>query len=158
MARAHRSYRILLTCLLVGCCCAGCGDNSPRVRIAGREWNVEVADDNATRSKGLAGRKEVPEGTGMLFVFGGEQVLDFHMLNCHVPLDVAFISARGTVVHVRTMKVEADPANPTAVYSSKWPAQFAIEVAAGSLEKAGVKVGDRAEFMGSARDAAKGAR
>jgi len=139
---------------------AGCRSRpgDARVRIGRAEWKVEIAADEASRRRGLGGRRQVPAGTGMLFIFPREAPRRFHMLDCHVPLDVAFISARGVIVDVRTMAVEPDPAHPATVYSSRRPARYALEVPAGELAAAGVKVGDLVELLGSARDAAKAAR
>ena len=81
----------------------------------------------------------------------------FHPLDSRV-LFLAFISARGVIVDIRTMTVEPDPAHPATVYSSRRPARYALEVPAGELAAAGVKVGDLVELLGSARDAAKAAR
>lgn len=143
---------------LLSVLCGGCRSKDARVRIGSRQWRVEIAADPETRRLGLSGRDEVPEGTGMLFVFPRQQVLAFHMLNCRVPLDVAFISSRGQIVQIRTMVVEADPANPTCDYSSRFPARYALEAAGGAFARAGVKVGDRVELLGAAKDAAKAAR
>ncbi|KPK84684.1 MAG: hypothetical protein AMJ81_05025, partial [Phycisphaerae bacterium SM23_33] len=107
---------------------------------------------------GLSGRDQVPEGTGMLFVLPREEVVAFHMLNCRVPLDVAFISRDGRIVEIRTMAVEPDPANPKCLYSSRFPARYALEAAGGALARAGVKVGDTVELLGAAKDAAKAAQ
>ena len=139
---------------------AGCHSRpgDARVRIGRAEWKVEIAADEASRRRGLGGRREVPAGTGMLFVFPREAPRRFHMLDCYVPLDVAFISSRGVIVDIRTMVVEPDPAHPATIYSSRRPARYALEVPAGELAAAGVKVGDRVELLGAARDAAKAAR
>jgi hypothetical protein len=128
------------------------------VRIADHRWRVELAITPEVRQRGLAEREAVPEGTGMLFVFPREEVVSFHMLNCRTPLDVAFLSSELTVVSLRTMPVEEDPANPRRVYSSRYPAQYALEVSAGALARAGVKVGDKAVLLGKAREAVKAAR
>ncbi len=142
--------------------CPGCGrseaEGTPRVRIGRSVWKVELATDEASRRRGLSGRDEVPEGTGMLFVFPEEEVRGFHMLHCRVPLDIAFISSKQVVVEIRTMRVEPDPSDPKAIYSSRYPAQYALEVAAGALSRAGVAAGDRVELLGPTRRAAKDAR
>lgn len=144
--------------MLVLALCVGCRDKDPAVRIGQHEWRVEIAADPDTRHRGLGGRDEIPEGTGMLFIFPREQALSFHMLDCRVPLDVAFISARMRIVEIRTMAVEADPANPTCLYPSRLPVRYALEVAGGTFQRLGVKVGDRVELLGSAEVSAKGAR
>jgi len=152
----------LLVLILPVACCPCCrrwaSPDRPRVRIGGHVWRVELALDEPTRMKGLSGRQELPEGTGMLFAFPREEVLSFHMLNCHVALDIAFISSRLRVVEIRTMPVEPDPANPQATYGSREPARFALEVPAGALARAGVKIGDRVELLDGAADAVKAAR
>jgi len=130
-----------------------CGCSSPpkpaptgSVKIAGRTWKVEIADTRARRYQGLSDRPNVPSGTGMIFVYPRAQVLAFCMRQCLVPLDIAFLDAQGTVVATRTMRVEPY-GQEVESYSSVEPAQYALELAAGELERAGVKRGDRAEFF-----------
>ena len=147
---------ILLTGLAV---CPSCRRAEPaRVRIGEREWRVELAVDEATRTRGLGGRDELAAGTGMLFVFPDERMRSFHMLDCRIPLEIAFISAGLTVVETRLMAVEDDPANPVNDYSSYRPGRFALEVPAGELTRAGVKRGDKVVLLGAAGNAAKAAR
>lgn len=142
-------------------CCPSCKRSSApaKVRIAQGEWRVELAVTEAQRRRGLGGREAVPEGTGMLFVLDRQaEGVPFHMKDCRVPLDVAFISDRLVVVDVRTMSVEPDPSDPKILYLSQHSYRYALEVAAGELERAGVKIGDRVSLLGAARDAAKDAR
>jgi uncharacterized protein len=130
----------------------------PAVKIGDHVWQVELAMDRPSRERGMGGRKNVPPGTGMLFVFPREEVVAFHMLDCYAPLDVAFISADGVIVEIRGMSVEDCPAKPKVLYPSRYGAQYALEVAEGELRKAGVKVGDKVELLGAAAGAAKDAR
>lgn len=142
-------------------CCPSCKRSSApaKVRIGQGEWRVELAVTEAQRRRGLGGRKAVPEGTGMLFVLDREAGgVPFHMKDCLVPLDVAFISASLVVVDIRTMSVEPDPSDPQILYLSEHPYRYALEVAAGELERAGVEIGDRVALLGGARDAAKASR
>jgi len=154
--------RLLGVLILCGLLAPGCGrsesDGPACVRIGQGIWEVELATDPKARHRGLAGRKELPTGTGMFFVFPDEQVRGFHMLDCHVPLDIAFISSNLIVVEMRTMRVEADPSDPKAAYSSRYPIKYALEVPAGELARDGVAIGDRVELLGTTRSAAKGAR
>lgn len=158
-----RTRASLLLCAAVLTASGGCGGPDeralpPQVRIGQHTWNVEIADDETTRRRGMGGRKEVPTGTGMLFVFPREEPVKFHMLDCYIPLDVAFIDAGGTIVEIRTMYVEADPADPKTDYPSRAPVTYALEVAAGTFARLGIKRGDAVELLGAARDAAKAAR
>ena len=131
--------------LLSSCNCSG-ESSRPQVRIGEHVWRVEIADDEQTLRQGLADRDEIPEGTGMLFVFPREDVLTFHMLNCRAAIDIAFISSNGVIVKIDTMSVEKDPKKPIRLYSSVHPAQYALEVAAGTFERTGVKVGDKVKL------------
>ena len=142
-------------------CCPSCKCSSgpAKVRIRQTEWLVELAVTDAQRDRGLGGRKSVPEGTGMLFIFDREvKDVVFHMKNCLVPLDLAFISTDLVVVEIHTMSVEPDPAHPQIWYHSQDPYRYALEVAAGELNRAGVKIDDRVTLLGAARDGAKAAR
>lgn len=76
------------------------------------------------------------------------------MRGCLIPLDIVFISTDLRVVAVHTMSVEPDLAGRK-VYSSKVPAQFALELQAGQLALAGVKPGAVVTFAGEIPDAAK---
>lgn len=149
--------------LIVALAAAGCEDPStslgpPQVRIGRAVFNVELALDNDTRAKGLGGRTTLAENAGMLFAFSREEVLRFHMLDCHIPLDVAFIGEDLVIVEIRTMRVEPDPTDPKALYSSAHPARYALEVPGGVLERLGVRSGDSVQLLGAARNAAKDAR
>jgi uncharacterized protein len=90
--------------------------------------------------RGLMHVPEVPDGTGMLFVFGEERTGGFWMKDTLVPLDIAFAAADGTIVAILTMTpCTADPCptyDPEVAYTS------ALEVPAGWFASAGVEVGD----------------
>jgi len=164
MNRSHRIPALIRPVLLGGLLLALGGLSCRRapgpaaIRIGSAEWRVELALTDPQRIRGLGGRKSIPEGTGMLFVFPRSAPRAFHMKDCHVPIDVAFISADLTVVECHAMVVEPDPQNPQISYPSLNDAQYALEVAGGALARAGVERGDRVTLLGAARDAAKEAR
>lgn len=114
------------------------------VRVGGAVIEAVVADSRAARERGLQGVTAVPEGAGMLFVFpdasgpGGRS--GFWMLQTQVALDIAF-AADGTVVGVATM--QPCPARPCSITHPGVEYDVALEVAAGQLERAGVRPGDR---------------
>src|SRR5689334_4196008 len=76
---------------------------------------VEVVTTPEEHQKGLMFRKEVPEGTGMLFDFGVEQPLAFWMKNTYVSLDIIFIRADGRILsiaeHTEPMSERQIPSN-----------------------------------------------
>jgi hypothetical protein len=139
----------------VGSGCAGQpAPAAPRVTINGRSWRVELAMTAEQRYRGLSDRRRLDPNAGMLFVYPSPQVLEFCMRQCLVPLDVAFIDADLRVRQTHTMPVEPYGLD-RAAYSSKVPVQYALEVPAGALAEAGVKVGDKVGFSPEVPPAAK---
>ncbi len=145
---------------------AGCDDQAKDdahevVTIAGKAYTLELSATPEKRIKGLSDRTSIPEGTGMLFAFPEKQaqVLEFVMRDCPIPIDIIFLDRSGRVTATHAMKVEdprkatePKPADPRAEdpyearlkrYSSRYVAQFAIELAGGELEKITVKEGDK---------------
>lgn len=103
---------------------------------------AEVARTAEEREQGLMFRDEVPEGTGMLFVFADEALRSFWMRNTHVPLDVAWMDAELRIVDIQQMEPET-----TTLHEGSAPAMFALEVPMGWYAAHGVRVGDVAEIV-----------
>ncbi len=115
------------------------------VTIAGRTWTVELATTADARYEGLSNREQLPPGRGMLFIYPDANVREFCMRQCLIPLDIAFIGPDRRVVRMHTMEVEPY-GFAEKVYSSGVPMQYALEVPAGELAAAGVRVGDEVTF------------
>ena len=109
---------------------------------------AEVAVSAEERAEGLMYREDVPDGTGMLFVFPDAGVRSFWMQNTYVPLDIAYMDAGFTVVDIQQLEPLDTTSRP-----SKAPAMYALEVRQGWFEEKGVGVGAtaRVEFGVSPR-------
>ena len=70
------------------------------IDVGGVPCKVEVADTDSKRAKGLMGRKSVPDGTGMLFIYPDPMQLSFWMKNTPSPLDIAFIDENWRIVGI----------------------------------------------------------
>lgn len=103
---------------------------------------AEVARTPAERQQGLMDRDEVPEGTGMLFVFDNEGIRSFWMRDTQVPLDIAYINADLRIVNIFQMEPLV-----TSTYDSTAPAMFALEVRQGWFAEQGIEPGARAEVV-----------
>ena len=137
---------------------AGCDETTAgdgaRVLISGREFYLELALDEPARIQGLSGRDHIEPDGGMLFVFPNSIPRQFVMRDCLVPIDIIFLDASGRVVatHAMTPQPRADDESDFAYesrltrYSSRFPSQFVIELAGGTLEGLGVNSGDKPEF------------
>lgn len=102
--------------------------------------SVETVSNQTAYEKGLSGRGGLEDNAGMLFVFNHEQFLDFWMKDMLFPLDIVFISKGLKVVDVRTMPVCIE--QPCPVFSSKKPAQYALEMSAGYAKDHKIKTGN----------------
>jgi hypothetical protein len=127
----------------------GCKDKAPPksidVTLGGEAFTLELALTPEQIQQGLMHREALGDHEGMIFVFPDVAGRYFWMKNCLIPLDVIFADGAGRVVSVRRMEVPKDNDNPPS-YSSRWPAQFAIEVSAGRAEELSIAVGDRLEL------------
>jgi uncharacterized protein len=105
---------------------------------------VKVADEPERRQRGLMHVPELPDGTGMLFVYEEERVGGFWMKDTLVPLDIAYIDAGGEVVDILAM----DPceADPCPSYTPATPYRAALEVPQGWFAAEEVRVGDEVTY------------
>lgn len=117
---------------------------------AGHAWVIfgadtvvaEVAATADERAQGLMYRDEVPDGTGMLFVFQDSQPRSFWMANTYVALDIAYMDPSYRIVDVIAMEPEV-----TDSYPSDAPAMFALEVRQGWFGEQGIGVGAQANIV-----------
>ena len=100
---------------------------------------LEIAATPAARARGLMGRRQVPEGTGMVFLYPEDVAEAYWMKNTLVPLSIAFVAADGRVVSVAEMT--PCRADPCPSYPPAGPYRYAVELAAGAFGAAGVGPG-----------------
>lgn len=112
------------------------------VAIGHRVLQVEVADDEQERARGLMYRDALAAGHGMVFVYPDERERGFWMRNTRVPLSIAFMDAQGRIVRLADMQ----PFDETTTRSLA-PALYALEVPQGWFAEQGVAIGDRVEGL-----------
>jgi uncharacterized membrane protein (UPF0127 family) len=102
-------------------------------------FTVELATNNAERSRGLMFRKKLPDGHGMLFDFEQDQPVAFWMRNTYVSLDMIFIAGDGRILRIaENTKPLSDRLIP-----SGGLVRAVLEVVAGTARKNGIAPGDR---------------
>lgn len=99
--------------------------------------SAEIAEKTEDRNHGFMERKNIPDGTGMLFVFERDQILSFWMKNTPHPLSIAFIDSRGKIRNLYDMK----PFSLSSI-SSTVSCRYALEVPQGWFDKNNIKPGD----------------
>jgi len=132
------SVLTLLFLLIVGCQEAAPSTGLPTVpvTIGQQSFQLEIANDDDERQRGLMHRDSMPADHGMIFVFPDERERAFWMKNTKIPLDILYLDSTGTIVSIRQLK----PFDETSV-TSWFPARFAIELNEGAADKSGVRVG-----------------
>ena len=111
------------------------------IAAGGRDlkFEVDLATNDAERSRGLMYRKQLGPYEGMLFDFYQEMPVSFWMKNTLIPLDMVFIAADGTVKHVHANAVPMS----TETIPSRFPVRAVLEINGGSAALLGIKPGDK---------------
>ncbi len=103
---------------------------------------IEVADEEAERMRGLMDRISMPENAGMLFIFEEEEQRSFWMKNTFISLDIIYINANKEIVSIQKY---TQPKTTTAIPSDA-PAKYVLEVNAGFADKFVISAGDKIDF------------
>lgn len=101
--------------------------------------DIEIAETDSARTRGLMQRTSLPEQSGMLFLFPNEQPRSFWMANTPLALDIIFADADSQIVSVAKYTTPYSQEN----VRSEGPSQFVLEMPAGFADSYGVLEGDR---------------
>lgn len=105
-----------------------------RVAVGDRCLDVEVADTDDERGRGLMDRDEIGDADGMLFVWDHDVDAGFFMYRTHVPLTIGWYRANGSPLDRADMRpCPAPDPRDCPVYRPDGPYRYALEVDAGSL-------------------------
>jgi len=97
---------------------------------------AELAADFGSRMQGLMFREALGPNAGMLFVFDEASTHCMWMKNTLIPLSVAFIDERGTIVNIADMQPQTEQSHCAAK-----PVPYALEMAKGWFVQRGIKPG-----------------
>jgi uncharacterized protein len=119
------------------------GDELDSLEIAtstGRHaFQVEIANNDKTRERGLMDRRYMAADHGMLFEFDRDAPVSFWMKNTYIPLDMIFIARSGVVTRI---VANAEPLSER-VIPSGGPCAAVLELNGGTAASIGLKVGDK---------------
>lgn len=124
---------------------ASASPSTKYVTISGKIIDVEIANNQALRNKGLSGRTALGVNSGMLFVFESKSVnASFWMKDMLIPLDLIWIE-NGNVIRIdKNIKPPAPGTSDSqlSVYTISTPIDYVLEVNAGFTDQNNIKVGD----------------
>jgi uncharacterized membrane protein (UPF0127 family) len=105
--------------------------------VGDKTLSTEVADNEEEREKGMMFRKEMPDGTAMLFVLDAPQKPAFWMRNTFIPLSVAYVNTFGMIMEIHDLQ----PKDERPVSADFDSILYAIEVPQGWFSKNGILPG-----------------
>ncbi|WP_353722594.1 DUF192 domain-containing protein [Dyadobacter sp. 676] len=103
---------------------------------------VEIAENEAERAKGLMFRSYLPDSVGMLFIFEQPDEHAFWMKNTSIPLDIIYVGPDKKIVSIaqNTQPYSEESIPPYGLV------QYVVEVNAGFTKRNNIQSGDAISF------------
>lgn len=111
------------------------------VTVDGIPLEVQIADTDPRRVRGLMFQEQLPYNQGMIFVFDEPRPHSLWMLNMQFPLDVIWFDSDGRVVHIAEDIPPCKTALEITTCQSVVPdgdALYALEVTSGFVQRNGI--------------------
>lgn len=96
--------------------------------------DIEIAETDEARHRGMMGRRSLPAQSGMLFIMDDVDTSGFWMRNTPLPLDIIFVAPDSQIINIaeRTTPYSDDVIYPEA------PKKYVVEVRAGYSDRLGL--------------------
>lgn len=121
------------------------------VKLDNVTLDVQIAETDAQRTRGLMFQKQLPYDQGMIFVLNYEQVAPIWMLNMQFPLDIIWFDSSGNVVHIAKNVAPCQSAIETATCTvdngGEKNAKYVLEVTAGFIDKFNVTENSKLQII-----------
>ncbi|MEK7552987.1 MAG: DUF192 domain-containing protein [Patescibacteria group bacterium] len=105
---------------------------------------LEIADDEAERVRGLSGRASLPADHGLLFIFDQPTRPGFWMKEMNFPIDIIWLDENRRVLALNEL---VSPASYPQTFFPPAPIKYVLEVNAGWAQRNKLKIGERADFI-----------
>jgi uncharacterized protein len=126
--------------------CATAGDATPWVELKGKRFQIEIADDDAERARGLMFRDSLAADHGMLFIHDAEEPQSYWMKNTKIPLDILYFDHNRKLVSAQQGVPPCSAGDQCPPFPSNGPALYVLELNAGLAQTLDVKPGDTLSF------------
>lgn len=114
------------------------------VRIGSGVYSLWVVDSKPMLEKGLGGTESLTPGGGLLMKFDTDYQHGIWMKDMKIPIDIIWINKEKSIVHI--VKNASPELSTEEIFTPKAPARYVIELPAGSVKTAGIKVGQEVFF------------
>ena len=111
------------------------------IKLDGKTLEVQIADTQPRKTRGLMFQEQLPYDEGMIFVFDSPGIYSLWMLNMQFPLDMIWFNENGEVVHIEQDVPPCKSALETVTctrVNSEDEASYVLEVTAGFVNEFGI--------------------
>jgi uncharacterized protein len=122
------------------------GYQQVNVTVNGVELVADVAANNTQRTKGLAVKDHLNENESMLFVFSSAAKQVFWMKDMKFPIDIIWMDANKTVVHVEHSLEPCPTIGYCQTYSPGTDSLYVLETVTGFADRHDVTEGTKMQF------------
>lgn len=119
-------------------------ENKTVLKGEAASFEVEIADTEEERVRGLSGREGLRDGEGLLLIFDAPGNHGIWMKDMKFPIDIIWLDKELTIVSVEK---DVSPQTYPKVFYPGEPASAVLEIKAGSFNSSGLKVGQRLELV-----------
>lgn len=119
-------------------------NNRNNILIIGETiFNLEIADSNEKRIKGLSYRYNLPKDSVLLFVFEKEDFHGIWMKNMYFPIDIVWLDKNKQVVHIEE---NIYPNTFPKVFMPTQKSLYVLEFNQGVIKEKNIKIGNSVKF------------
>jgi len=108
---------------------------------------VDIALTDKQKQDGLSVKNFMNETEGMLFFLGEPTKASFWMKNMHFPIDIIWVDANFSIVHIEEELKPCTMAFYCPSYTPKKESLYVLETIAGFANNHHLKIGDRLDFQ-----------
>jgi len=121
------------------------------IKIDNITLDVQIAETDAQRARGLMFQDSLPYDQGMIFVVDNPQVVPIWMLNMQFPLDIIWFDSDGNVVHiakyVQPCKSALETVTCTVDNGGGKLAKYVLETTAGFVNKYNITASSKLQII-----------
>jgi len=121
------------------------------IKIDDQVLQVQIADTQPRRVRGLMFQQQLPYSEGMLFVFDQPGIHSMWMLNMQFALDIIWFDSEGSVVHIEKdvppCKSALETMTCSGTNSGNKQAKYILEVTSGFVDKFGITGKSKLEII-----------
>jgi hypothetical protein len=106
-------------------------------------FSVDISDSDKEKEKGLSGRNNLAENSGMIFVYDSPRIPVFWMKGMNFPIDIIWISNGKVIGAEMNIPIEKNvPEAKMKRYSPPGFVDMALELSAGTVSRLMISIGE----------------